>query len=89
MIPIIDQEFYMCHHGHRMGQFSCPGGTLFSSQHETCDWKGKVMTMMVVMMVVVMVVVTMVIVVVVMVVIVVVMVVMMVVVMVVMVVMMI
>jgi len=36
------QEFYMCHHGHRMGQFSCPGGTLFSSQHETCDWKGKV-----------------------------------------------
>ena len=37
-----DQEFYMCHHGHRMGQFSCPGGTLFSSQHETCDWKGKV-----------------------------------------------
>ena len=42
----------MCHHGHRMGQFSCPGGTLFSSQHETCDWKGKVMTMMVVVMVV-------------------------------------
>ena len=39
------QEFYMCHHGHRMGQFSCPGGTLFSSQHETCDWKGKVMMM--------------------------------------------
>ena len=57
MIPIIDQEFYMCHHGHRMGQFSCPGGTLFSSQHETCDWKGKVMTMMVVVMVVMMVVV--------------------------------
>ena len=47
----------MCHHGHRMGQFSCPGGTLFSSQHETCDWKGKVMTMMVVVMVVTMVVV--------------------------------
>ena len=40
----------MCHHGHRMGQFSCPGGTLFSSQHETCDWKGKVMIMMLVMM---------------------------------------
>merc|ERR1712083_258038 len=37
------QEFYMCHHGHRMGQFTCPGGTLFSSQHETCDWKGKVL----------------------------------------------
>ena len=36
-----------------MGQFSCPGGTLFSSQHETCDWKGKVMTMVVVMVVVV------------------------------------
>ena len=36
------QEFYMCHNGHRMGQFTCPGGTLFSSQHETCDWKGKV-----------------------------------------------
>ena len=29
-----------------MGQFSCPGGTLFSSQHETCDWKGKVMMRM-------------------------------------------
>ena len=41
----------MCHHGHRMGQFSCPGGTLFSSQHETCDWKGKVMMMMLVTMV--------------------------------------
>ena len=53
-----DQEFYMCHHGHRMGQFSCPGGTLFSSQHETCDWKGKVMmrTRAVVVMMVVMVV---------------------------------
>ena len=45
------QEFYMCHHGHRMGQFSCPGGTLFSSQHETCDWKGKVMMMMLVTLV--------------------------------------
>ena len=45
----------MCHHGHRMGQFSCPGGTLFSSQHETCDWKGKVMTMVVVMVVMTMV----------------------------------
>ena len=32
-----------------MGQFSCPGGTLFSSQHETCDWKGKVVMMMMMM----------------------------------------
>ena len=46
----------MCHHGHRMGQFTCPGGTLFSSQHETCDWKGKVvMTMIIVIMIVIMV----------------------------------
>ena len=43
----------MCHHGHRMGQFTCPGGTLFSSQHETCDWKGKVVMTMIIMIMIV------------------------------------
>jgi len=36
------QEFFMCHAGRRSGQFSCPGGTLFSDAHRVCDWRGKV-----------------------------------------------
>lgn len=36
------QRFFMCQPNGRMGTFTCPIGTLFSQEHQVCDWAKKV-----------------------------------------------